>query len=66
MGFNFWSILLRTGEKSDKTEKPKRKKPGTAMKRKVQSIPVDDSGNLTITLNINKGIIVIDVVELNI
>ncbi|XP_065056672.1 transforming growth factor beta regulator 1-like [Rhopilema esculentum] len=27
-----------------KQEKPKRKKPGTAMKRKVQSIPVDEDG----------------------
>ena len=29
---------------ADPLEKPKRKKPGTAMKRKVQSIPVDDEG----------------------
>jgi len=33
--------MVRQG---DSSEKPKRKKPGTAMKRKVQSIPVDEEG----------------------
>ena len=35
------------------------------MKRKVQLIPVDNSGNLTMTLNIDKGTIIIDGDEVN-